>query len=137
MELRNCARCGKLFLYQGIPYCTECQKLDEEDFAKVKDYLYEHPGAPLIEVSDATQVPPDRILRYLKEGRLELASEQNSILKCERCGAPIRMGRYCEKCIVEVSEGLRKGLQSNPDKSINSRDRLYIEDRIKERRRYY
>lgn len=134
MELRNCARCGKLFLYKGSPYCPECQKLDDEDFAKVKDYLYENPGAPLMEVSEATQVPPDKVLRYLKEGRLELASEQDSILRCERCGKPIRTGRYCEACVAEISRGLRKGLEP-PSKSTNYNERLYIEDRIKNRRK--
>lgn len=134
MELRNCARCGKLFLYRGSPYCPECQKLDEEDFAKVKDYLYENPGASVMEVSEATQVSPDKVLRYLKEGRLELTSEQDSILlRCERCGKPIRTGRYCEACIAEISKGLRKGLESRL-KSTKDNERLYIEDRIKNRR---
>lgn len=136
MELRNCSRCGKLFVYKGSSLCPECQKLDEEDFSKVKDYLYDNPGASLIEVSEATGVSSDKILRYLKEGKLELSSEQSGILKCERCGKPIRAGRFCDVCAAEISKGLKRGLEPprlDNSNRVKGNEKLHIEDRIRSR----
>ncbi|ADQ41183.1 Flagellar operon protein YvyF [Caldicellulosiruptor acetigenus I77R1B] len=102
MDVRNCRRCGKIYLYDGSPICPQCRKEEEEDFKKVKEYLYDHPGATLPEVSNATGVSPEKILRFLKEERLEIVGESNIILECERCGKAIKTGRLCDECKKEV-----------------------------------
>jgi len=102
MNVRNCRRCGKIYHYDGSPICPQCRKEEEEDFKRVKDYLYEHPGATLPEVANATKVSPEKILRFLKEERLEIVGESNIILECERCGKAIKTGRLCDECKKEV-----------------------------------
>lgn len=102
MNVRNCKKCGRLFVWTGVPICPQCQKEEEEDFKKVKDYLYEYPGATLPQVSQATGVSPEKILRFLKEERLEIVGESNIVLECERCGKAIKTGRLCDECKKEV-----------------------------------
>jgi predicted amidophosphoribosyltransferase len=95
-DLRNCRRCGKLFVYTGNILCAQCIKEDEETYERVRKYIEEHSRSTTVEVAAALDIPVDKILQYLREGKLELSSENASItLGCERCGKPITTGRFC------------------------------------------
>ncbi|MCC5910837.1 MAG: MerR family transcriptional regulator [Clostridiaceae bacterium] len=111
MELRNCTSCGRTFAYSGSEICSRCGNTDEEDFQKVKEYLYDHPGATIVEVSEETEVSEKKILRYLRESRIEIREEDNMMLDCERCGASIRSGRFCDKCSGELKRELTSVLK--------------------------
>lgn len=65
-DLRNCRRCGKLFVYTGIPLCRQCIDEDEEIFEKVKEYIESHPKCTTIEVAEALDVPMEKILQFLR-----------------------------------------------------------------------
>ncbi len=108
-DVRNCRRCGRIYNYiGGIPICSTCKEQDEEDFKRVKQYLYDNPGASLTEVSTVLEISVEKIRIYLKDGRLEIINnEGNMILECESCGRAIKTGRFCDSCI----QGLHKDLK--------------------------
>ncbi len=114
-DIRNCKECGRLFQYDGISkLCYRCRKKDDEDFRKVKDYIYEHPKSTIHEVADETEVSRDKILRYLREGRLEIVGDNPGlILDCEMCGKPIRTGRYCNECATNMERGFKSGFATS------------------------
>ena len=65
MEIKNCKRCGKMYSYlTGIPICDQCKQKDEDDFQKVKKYIYEHRGASMKEISDDCEVSVEKITRF-------------------------------------------------------------------------
>src|SRR5690606_37994010 len=104
MRVRNCLRCGKLFTDRGQPYCTECLKENQADFEKVRQYLKEHPNASVVEVSQDTGVPTQRIFDFVRQGRLVLnihASGEG--VPCESCGKPVATGRLCEDCMRDLA----------------------------------
>lgn len=102
-DLRNCRRCGKMYNYLGgPPICQDCKNADEEVFKKVKEYLYDNPGALLSQVAMDLDVSVEKIKTFLREGRLEITEGSNIILECERCGKAIRTGRYCKECQNEM-----------------------------------
>lgn len=107
MDIRNCSRCGKVYRYDGFKICPNCRREDEADFEKVKEYIDEHPGANIKEVSDATEIDSRKIIEFLRAGRLEIMDENNLILSCERCGKPIKTGRFCDKCAFEIQKELK------------------------------
>lgn len=110
LDIRNCRRCGKLFnLAGGPPLCQECRKIEEEDFKRVKEYLFNNPGATMSQVSLDLGISIERLRRYLREGRLEIAGNDSSfLLECENCGAPIKSGRFCNDCISSLTGNLKK-----------------------------
>lgn len=137
MNIRNCKECGKLFQYDGISkLCYRCRRKDEEDFRKVKDYIYDNQGATLTQVSEETGVSEDKILRYLREGRLEIVGDNPGLLlDCERCGKAIRTGRYCDECAREIERGLKSGFERS-ERVISrdsNREKMYIAE-IKKRK---
>ena len=93
---------------EGIPIqyfrqnLSKMPKSDEERYAKVKEYIYDNRGADINEVSDKTGVSVDKVLRYLREGRLEIIGGGSLILDCERCSRSISTGRFCESCAKEI-----------------------------------
>lgn len=99
-SMRNCYRCKSLFTYvSGPPICKECKDEEENEFKKLKDYLDDHPGASIMELSTALEINVQKIRYFLKEGRLEVSGDDaNLVLECESCGKSIRTGRYCDGC---------------------------------------
>lgn len=120
MGARNCARCSKVFDYvNGPPLCPSCRSQDENDFKKVRDYLYDNPESTIVAVSKELNVSIKKINRFIKEGRLEIKRFKNISMECRSCGKPIDTGEYCDKCKHDLTNNLKaasKG-QSNNESS--------------------
>jgi len=106
MELRNCPECGKLFAYVARNLCPACLEKEEEFFKEVESFLKGHRGATVSEISEATGVPEEKIISFLRAGRL-ITSGTNLVLECDRCGKPIRMGRFCDECRTVLGSSLK------------------------------
>jgi flagellar operon protein (TIGR03826 family) len=131
-DLRNCRRCGKLFVYTGIPLCRQCIDEDEEIFERVKEYIESHPKCTTMEVAEALDIPMEKILQFLREGKLELSRENtNMLLGCERCGRPIPTGRYCSECASFIEQEFMKGLKSPGLQRQREKERMYTAHRRK------
>lgn len=137
MDIRNCKRCGKIYRYDGFSLCSSCRRNDEVDFKKVKEYIYDFPGANISEVHEATEVDIDKIIGFLREGRLEVAEEGNLLLECERCGVSITTGRFCDKCTSELQSelgGVVDSARSKNKNMPNRNERFRYMDKYKDRR---
>lgn len=124
MEVKVCRHCKKMFQYvAGEMICPKCKQIQEDQFQKVKEYLRENPGAAMNTVSEETKVTVKLIQKFLKEGRLEVVPGSPISLTCEKCGAPVLSGRYCNKCksdLVNQLSDVVKDIKSahEPDKEI-------------------
>ena len=128
MNVRNCKRCGKLFNYvMGVPVCPLCREKLEEKFHEVKKFIQDHPGVGIPEVSEECDIEPAQIRQWVREERLEFAEGSVVDIACEKCGAPIRTGRFCEKCKAsmintmsnayqkpQISQPVKKDTRDNP-----------------------
>lgn len=108
MNLRNCKECGKVFVYIKKDICPACLDKEDDMFDKVRDFLKDNPGAHITEVSEKTEVPEEKVIKFLREGRIVSGNAELTGLFCETCGAPISSGYTCAAC----REKLRKGIQS-------------------------
>lgn len=119
MDIINCKVCRKIFSPVGRQLvCKDCLKAEEEEFQKVRDYLKENKGADISLVSSETGVPVKKILKYLKEGKVEVSDTNNSILKCEKCGKSIRSGRFCEQCKSNVISDINNMVQKTKEENM-------------------
>jgi flagellar operon protein (TIGR03826 family) len=110
-ELRNCKKCNRIFSYlAGAPICPECQKEEEKIFDEVSMYVRDHSGVPMTVVAKELDVPYDKIMKYVRDGRLQIKESGGAVLnRCERCGKEIPSGRYCQSC----EQGLARALESS------------------------
>ncbi len=101
-KLKFCKICGKRFEAEiESEICAHCFEQDEKVFSRIRDYVREHPGAKIFEVSTVLNVSIQRIKRYLREDRLEILEKSSTFLSCATCGKPIRSGWYCDDCYKE------------------------------------
>lgn len=99
MDVRTCRSCKRIFNYLSGPnICPACKESLEAKFQEVKAYIEEHRGAGMQEVSEECDVEVSQIRQWLREERLELMEGSAIMLSCESCNAPIRCGRFCDKC---------------------------------------
>ena len=130
MKIRNCKRCGKVFVYNGVDLCPDCLKEDEDDFKKIEEVLTRHPRATVFEISELTGIDSKKIWDFLKQGKLELADNNSGIqLKCERCGRPISSGRFCSRCLKVINDRLK--IEPENEQKVKKNEKFHIQDRIK------
>ncbi len=131
MNLKNCTKCGKLFAPQAKEkVCPVCRKEEENEFKKVKEYLWDNPKATIEEVHEETGVERDTIVKFVKEDRLIAEGiEIDWDMECERCGKPISHGRFCESCQNELLSGL--GGDDKKENEVKYKGKMYTSDRIK------
>ncbi len=116
----QCKKCARLYQSFGnAPYCPTCMDDLEKSFDLVKEYIYEHPLANVVEISRETGVPEKEIFYFLKEGRLSV-SENNGMLLCESCGRSIITGKYCESCKKQLERELSSTIASAMQKKSSS-----------------
>ncbi|MHB8983998.1 MAG: MerR family transcriptional regulator [Carboxydocellales bacterium] len=107
MSLKNCPRCGKLFVVISKDICPDCAGQDEAMFEKVRTYIKAHPECDMQEVSEKTEVPVEKILLYLREGKIiGVSTGFGGGLQCLSCSAPITTGRLCDKCAKSLNQEL-------------------------------
>lgn len=130
-EVKNCKRCKKIFMYTtGPQLCEICKKIEEEEFERVRKFLRDFPGATIQEVSDATEVSQQLIYRFLKDGRIEVASDSPIALQCENCGVRITSGRFCINCskrlaneMISTGKSLRDSLSQKRNMASDDKAR--------------
>lgn len=116
MEIRNCPECGKIFTYLRTNLCPACQQKDEDTFKTVRAFISRNPGVDIITVSQETGVSEEKIVRYLKEGRINRGVTTGTKLECEVCGVLIPDGRLCQACSDKLSSGLKRSIMEENKK---------------------
>ena len=115
MNVRNCKKCGKLFNYvAGVPVCPACKDALEKKFQEVKKYVQENRGATIHDVVENCEVDAQQVRQWVREERLEFSGDGVTGIVCERCGATIATGRFCQKCKNEMTEDLGSALPQKP-----------------------
>lgn len=109
MSIINCPRCHRMFRRLGErKICPTCQEEEEQAYARLCEWLRDHPGASVVEVAAATGVDEAMVLRLLRDGRITLlelvrAEDQPT---CRRCATPIAGGHMCPACARALGDAL-------------------------------
>lgn len=116
-NVRQCRECRKLFQSFGSSVCPDCVEETDRRFNTVKDYLYNHPNANVVDIANDTGVAEKIVLNFLREGRLSLNIAEGSMLECEKCRAPISHGRFCAVCQSKLQGLLGGAIKPDATKS--------------------
>lgn len=132
-NLKNCPICGRVFAYQGRDICNKCLEKEDGDYAIVRRYVRDHPGASVAEVAEATEIDEDKILQFLRDGRLITKGLAYTTM-CARCGKTIPSGKYCETCLKQLGAEIKSAIPSRraPEPEIKPRGRVREKMHIKE-----
>ena len=112
---KACEKCGSAEIkYNGIGeyQCSRCGFIMYDDYGIVRNYLEANPGATQAEVVLATGISKNRIRQLLREDKIQIAPNSAVFLHCDKCGAEIRSGKYCDKCRVGIEASEKHTLGS-------------------------
>ncbi len=101
----NCPRCGRLSAVLVRGQCGHCLREEHEQLRTVQALLADRGALSAEEISQETGVPVERVLRWLREGRLMASGE---VVRCRRCGRRVRLGVLCSVCRVELAVAIRQ-----------------------------
>lgn len=108
----KCPDCeaSMIYIYGEMYECPDCGCRSLSDFGKVKKFLEDKGPQSAIVISDATGVSVEIINEFLRDGRVEIPDGSEQYIKCQKCGADIRYGRFCPDCIKKISGNISKAL---------------------------
>lgn len=123
-DLRNCPMCGRTFAYQGRNICNKCLEKEDDDYAIVRRYVRDNPGASVAEVAEATEIDEEKILQFLRDGRLVTKGMRYTTM-CERCGKTISSGKFCDSCLKQLGAQLKSVIptQKGSEAEIKTREK--------------
>lgn len=130
-----CNACGGLMVFKGVGEyeCENCHDLDYDDYGKARNYIECHPGATSSQIAENTGVSQKAIRHMLKEGKLEIAADSKTFMKCDICGADIRSGSLCDKCEVAYNRALEDKERANRKMSGYGTDKERLEQKGEKR----
>ncbi|AKL93796.1 hypothetical protein CACET_c02800 [Clostridium aceticum] len=120
MNLINCPKCGRLIRDSGDGevLCNRCAEAEGNPYKVIREYVYHHQGASVMEVAEATGVSKNLILKYVKEGRLSLLEERSILAHCPKCGAVLESGRACSRCLRDALSEERESPDARKKTSV-------------------
>lgn len=124
-NVKQCKQCGRIFVSYGTSICPNCAQEMDRIFQLIKDYIYDHPAANVIEISEKTGVEASVVLDFLKQDRLSIRTTAE-LLNCESCGCAIPSGRYCKKCLDELESALNSARRELKPKLVG---KMHIDSR--------
>lgn len=140
MQLKNCESCGAVFADAVRTICRDCYYAEEEAFQKVYRFLVkkENREATITEISKATEVEEDLIIKFMRQNRLRASEFPKLSYPCERCGIEIVEGKLCEACKAEMLENLtmqekNEGIQKKSNTDEQPVYYTFNKDRRKDR----
>ena len=124
--VKNCPKCGKIFHFINNSICDSCIKNEQEIYEKVRLHLKDRPGLSLMDLSNETGVSSKKILKYIKEGRLELLNPE---AECEKCSKKIKKGRFCQDCMDNLAKSTFEAVAKFKSESKASKGQKMFTDR--------
>lgn len=126
-ELMNCPNCGAVFVKTNLrDVCDKCYKEEEVKFETVYKFIRirENRTATLNEVVEGTGVEEELIIKFIRNGRLQLAQFPNLGYPCQKCRTIIREGKLCRDCSGDIRQQLTT-LEKEQErlKAISERDK--------------
>ncbi len=108
--LKTCSVCKRIFedISDTHSACPDCRAKDEVLLREVKDYLWDNPGTTEAKLNELFDIPNGRIMRWLRDGRLELTPDSTIKLRCMRCASMISSGKFCADCAKKIADGFKK-----------------------------
>ncbi len=114
-NLISCRNCGVIMVRIAKDLCPKCFKEEEELFGKIKVFLRANPGASVEQVANNCGCEEDRVMFFIKSGRLERIGLKKIAHQCELCGVTIYEGVMCPDCNKKLKDQVKMLRDMNPN----------------------
>lgn len=106
-RLTKCPDCDAALIAsrEGEYQCPRCKKYYYDDLGRIRNYLEEHPGSSIKQISEGAHVERRTIQAYIEYCHLEYTGSSNGFQMCSVCGALLRCGTICPNCAANAQAG--------------------------------
>ena len=109
LNIRNCARCKKIFAPAGNEkICPDCRAEEAEMEEHVKAYVRDHRGLTVNQLIEGSGAPAKLIWRMIQQGLFENAGLLDAEYPSANCGKLISKDVYCSECASKLRENAQK-----------------------------
>lgn len=112
-EGKTCTLCKKNYV-ETDDICRYCKVEVDEAFFRIKDYLYKHPNADAVEISEELVLDQRIVLFLIDNKRLEMVKK--GVSQCTMCGKAVIGNRLCTECREKIGKRLGQARQSLLDR---------------------
>jgi predicted amidophosphoribosyltransferase len=103
MAISLCELCGKPFNSISSKLCSECSRIIDETYIKVRKYIYQNPkNCEFIDIIEATEVSEKELNYLIKKGRIEVVNKIGGGPHCRACGKKTTGSALCEQCMAKI-----------------------------------
>lgn len=72
---KYCPECGNPKNNPLLDTCDQCKNNDQADLKKIKQFLKENPNSNAMDITLNTNIPINKVMRYIEEGYLTLQAK--------------------------------------------------------------
>uniref|UniRef100_A0A4Y8Q3V8 Flagellar protein n=1 Tax=Paenibacillus athensensis TaxID=1967502 RepID=A0A4Y8Q3V8_9BACL len=88
--------------------CSDCTHDLDGALIRCLDFLRKNHKATAEQVSEATGVPGDQLLAWIKENKVMISDYPNLNYPCATCAKPIRKHKMCTDCLNRINKDIRE-----------------------------
>ena len=92
----------------------------------------ENRAATMEQIVEATDVPEELLLKFIKSGRIQVKQFPNLGYPCDKCGVIIQTGKLCESCATELRKeiDLHEKEEQRKEELRKQNQRTYLSKKI-------
>ena len=130
LNVDNCKRCGNIFQKYFSEFCPECYAFIRSELERSNTYLKNNRNVSLHELSEAVEVPINKLIKYINEGKLYSLDHPNLKYNCYFCEHQIHRGYLCKECALQfklevkhlfLEDGYEYDEQTNQVRNVGKR----------------
>ncbi len=106
-HLISCRVCGVIMVRIARDICPKCFQEEEELFNNIKSFLRANSGASIDQVAARCNCTEDRVMEFIKSGRLERVGVKSIAHQCQLCNKIIYEGVMCPECNKTLKEQVK------------------------------
>jgi hypothetical protein len=111
LKVAYCPACGKIYQKNMRNLCMNCQSEEDTHIRALEKTLMRNRQLNNEQLVAATDVPQEKLLSWIRTGKLKLYDYPNLSDQCDVCKGPIRRGKLCLKCSTKIQDDIAHELQ--------------------------
>ncbi|MCD9024401.1 hypothetical protein [Cohnella silvisoli] len=111
LKVAHCNSCGKIFQMNMRGLCANCSAEEDTYIKALEKLLMRNRQLNVKELAETADIPREKILSFIRRGKIKLFDYPNLADECDVCAGPIRRGTMCSKCSTRIQDEIAHELE--------------------------
>jgi type IV pilus biogenesis protein CpaD/CtpE len=111
LKVAYCSACGNIFQMNMRGLCSNCSAKEDIYVNSIEKTLIRNRQLNIDELAHKAEIPREKILSFIRKGKIKLFEYPNLADECDVCASPIRRGTMCTKCATRIQNEIAHELE--------------------------